>query len=93
MSTVVNPRIFREYDIRGVVDKDLTDDVYYQIGRAYGTFLYAQEGIKPASGERMRVAAGRDVRLSSERFQKALLGEMTVLDEDLAELHRSPKVP
>ena len=61
----VPAQIFREYDIRGVVDKDLTEDVYYYIGRAYGTFLYGQEGIKPAKGERMRVAAGRDVRLSS----------------------------
>ena len=48
----VPAQIFREYDIRGVVDQDLTDDVYYYIGRAYGTFLYNQEGIKPAKGER-----------------------------------------
>jgi phosphomannomutase len=72
----VPSHIFREYDIRGVVDEDLTDDVYYQIGRAYATFLYAQEGVKPVRGERMRVATGRDVRLSSERFQGAFVQGM-----------------
>src|SRR2546421_400777 len=72
----VPAHIFREYDIRGVVEKDLTEDVYYNLGRAYGTFLYAQEGVKPAKGERMRVVAGRDVRLSSGRFQKALIKGM-----------------
>jgi phosphomannomutase/phosphoglucomutase len=35
----VNPEIFRGYDIRGVVDKDLNDDVVYTISRAYATFL------------------------------------------------------
>src|SRR5438552_13309189 len=82
-SAIRNPQspvpahIFREYDIRGVVDKDLSEDVYYNLGRSYGTFLYNQSGgIKPARGERMRVAAGRDVRLSSERYQKALIKGM-----------------
>ncbi len=72
----VPAHIFREYDIRGIVDHDLNEDVYYQLGQAYGTFLYAQEGVSPVSGERMRVACGRDVRLSSERFQKALMRGM-----------------
>ncbi len=35
----INPAIFRAYDIRGTVDKDLTPDVYYHLGRAYATFL------------------------------------------------------
>ena len=34
LATNVPAHIFREYDIRGVVDKDLTDDVYYYLGRA-----------------------------------------------------------
>src|SRR5919201_3368170 len=86
----VPAHIFREYDIRGVVDKDLTDDVYYQIGRAYGTFLYAQEGIKPVTGERMRVATGRDVRLSSERFQSALVQGMLDSGVDVINIGQAP---
>src|SRR5688572_23149761 len=71
--TDVPAHIFREYDIRGIVDKDLTDDVYYNLGRAYGTFLYAQKGIKPVEGERFRVVCGYDARLSGPRFQKSVI--------------------
>lgn len=61
----VNPTIFRGYDIRGLVDEELTDDVYYTLGRAYATFL-TQRRIKEAS-------VGRDNRLTSERFSKAFI--------------------
>ncbi|MFL5731969.1 MAG: phosphomannomutase/phosphoglucomutase, partial [Chloroflexia bacterium] len=94
MSTTGNSNvpahIFREYDIRGVVDKDLTEDVYYQIGRAYATFLYGQEGIKPIRGDRLRVAAGRDVRLSSERFQRALIQGMLDSGVDVIDVGQVP---
>jgi phosphomannomutase len=86
----VPAHIFREYDIRGLVDKDLTEDVYYQIGRAYGTFLYAQEGVKPVQGGRMRVTAGRDVRLSSERFQKGLIQGMLDAGVDVIDTGEVP---
>ena len=60
----MNRLIFREYDIRGVADRDLTDDVVEDIGRALGTFL-TRRGKK-------RVALGRDCRLSSDRLHAAL---------------------
>ncbi len=66
----VPKHIFREYDIRGIVDKDLNEDVYYNLGRAYGTFLYNQEGVTPVGGERYKVVCGYDARLSGPRFQK-----------------------
>ncbi|HET9952568.1 MAG TPA: phosphomannomutase/phosphoglucomutase [Candidatus Eisenbacteria bacterium] len=61
----MNSAIFREYDIRGIADTDLTDGVIRAVGRAFG--------------ERMRekgqssVAVGRDVRLSSARIRSALV--------------------
>ena len=67
----VPAHIFREYDIRGIVDQDLNEDVYYLLGRAYGTFLYSQPGVKPVRGERMHVVCGYDARLSGPRFHKA----------------------
>jgi phosphomannomutase len=69
----VPAHIFREYDIRGIVDKDLDDDVYYKLGRAYGAFLYNQKGISPVHGERMKVVCGYDARLSGPRFQKQVI--------------------
>ena len=44
--SVINPYIFREYDIRGVVDKDLTEDIIELIGKAFGTHLQRQGGKK-----------------------------------------------
>lgn len=59
----INPEIFRGYDIRGVVDKDLNTDVYYTIGKAYATFLFER---------RINIAVvGRDIRLTSEEYQEA----------------------
>ena len=60
----INPQIFREYDIRGVVGKDLTEGIIENIGKAYGTHL-RKEGKK-------RVSLGRDCRLSSPAFAKAM---------------------
>lgn len=61
----INPEVFRAYDIRGLVDKDLNEDVYYTLGRAYATWL-AQRRI----GE---TAVGRDNRLTSERYAAAFI--------------------
>jgi len=58
--------IFREYDIRGVVDRDLTVDVVRDIGRAFGTYIRRRGGSK--------VSVGGDVRHSTERFRTALMG-------------------
>lgn len=60
----VNPDIFRAYDIRGVVDKDLNPEVAELIGKAFGTYLL-ERGTK-------NVLAGRDTRATSEEYQKSL---------------------
>lgn len=60
----INPTIFREYDIRGIVDKDLTPDAVRTLGRAMGVYFLRR-------GKR-RVALGRDCRLSSPAYAAAL---------------------
>lgn len=60
----MNPQIFRAYDIRGIADRDLTDEVATAVGRAYGTFIRRMGG--------KRVALSRDCRVSSERLFKAV---------------------
>jgi len=61
----VNPQIFREYDIRGVADRDLTDEAVRSIGRAFAQRM--------AERQRWVIAVGRDVRLSSPRIRNALV--------------------
>ena len=60
----IKPEIFREYDIRGVVDKDLTQYTVELIGKGIGTYLRRHK--------RKEVALGRDCRLSSPFFSEAL---------------------
>lgn len=60
----MNSSIFREYDIRGIADEDLTDDVVSDIGLAMGT-IFAKKGLK-------KISIGRDCRKSSERIFKVL---------------------
>lgn len=61
---MINPQIFREYDIRGIVGKDLIPQVVREIGKAFGTYIH-KEG--------RRIALGRDVRLSSKPFRDTLI--------------------
>jgi phosphomannomutase/phosphoglucomutase len=61
---MLKPTIFREYDIRGVADRDLLSEDIEQLGRGIGTFLQKKAG--------KRLALGRDVRLSSDRLAEAL---------------------
>jgi len=62
--SIVNPNVFREYDIRGVADRDLPDELARDLGRAIGTFLQR--------ADQRRIALGRDCRLSSPRLHAAL---------------------
>ncbi|MBR1603338.1 MAG: phosphomannomutase, partial [Synergistaceae bacterium] len=56
----VKANIFREYDIRGEADNDLSSEAVYAIGQAYGTRL-VNNNIKCA-------AVGGDVRISTKRI-------------------------
>jgi len=60
----INPLIFREYDVRGLVGKDLHQAAVVLLGKGYGTYA-AANGIRT-------VALGRDCRLSSPAFRDAL---------------------
>jgi phosphomannomutase / phosphoglucomutase len=63
--------IFREYDIRGVADRDMPDDVARDIGRGLGSMLAGKSGAAP------RLALGRDCRVSSPRLHAAMIEGLT----------------
>jgi phosphomannomutase/phosphoglucomutase len=60
----MNEHIFREYDIRGIVGDQLTDETVAILGRAIGTFFKQNRA--------NRVALGFDARESSPRFCEML---------------------
>ncbi|HKK33652.1 MAG TPA: phosphomannomutase/phosphoglucomutase [Desulfomicrobiaceae bacterium] len=61
----VNKNIFRAYDIRGVVDRDLDTQWVEELGRACGTF-FQQRG-------HSRAVVGHDCRFSSPAYQAAMV--------------------
>src|SRR5262252_1290125 len=62
---MLKPTIFREYDIRGVADTELSSDGIEQLGRGLGTYILRRRG--------SRINVGRDCRLSSTRLRDALV--------------------
>ncbi len=54
---MLNPYVFRAYDVRGLVGADITPDVFRLVGSAYGTLIRRNGG--------HRIAVGQDNRLSS----------------------------
>lgn len=65
---LVPEHIFREYDIRGIADTELTDGFVMSIGHAFGTWLLAR-GVKKAT-------LGGDARLSTKRIKAAAAAGM-----------------
>lgn len=61
--------IFREYDIRGVADGELTDETVTLIGQALGTWLARRAVTK--------ITMGGDVRLSTKRIKAAAAKGLT----------------
>ena len=62
---IMNPAIFREYDIRGLAEKDFDADFALLLGRVHGAAVYAQGG--------RRVSVGRDCRATSDRYAEAVI--------------------
>lgn len=62
--------IFREYDVRGIVGRDLTADTAHALGRAYAAYV-AQKGVSGA------IAVGRDNRPSGGELREGLVRGLT----------------
>jgi phosphomannomutase/phosphoglucomutase len=71
--------IFRQYDVRGVVGRDLTTDAARALGRAYAAFL-GEQGVRGA------VAVGRDNRPSGGALRDALVDGLTTSGVDIVDV-------
>jgi phosphomannomutase / phosphoglucomutase len=66
----VPAQVFREYDIRGVAERDLSSDLARAIGRGYAKMLGDGAATR---GTPLRICVGRDCRVSSPRLHQALV--------------------
>ena len=63
---MINPEIFKAYDVRGLYPEELSEDVFQQLGRAFAAYLGPS-----------RVAVTRDMRLSSPSLAAAFIDGVT----------------
>ena len=79
---MISRQLFREYDIRGVVDKDFTEEAVSLIGKAFGTLVRRNGG--------SFITCGRDGRLHSERLEKALTEGLNAAGVDVVDIGQCP---
>jgi len=78
----MHPKVFREYDIRGIVGSEILDTDVVTLGKAFGTYM-ARQG-------KSRIVVGRDCRLSSDRFRDLLIKGLTTAGMDVVDLGVCP---
>jgi phosphomannomutase / phosphoglucomutase len=66
---MLNPEIFRQYDIRGIAGKDMDEKDVVLLGRGIGTYLHRQGNAY--------IAVGRDCRVSSDDYAERLIQGLT----------------
>ena len=71
--------IFRQYDIRGIVDHDLTTEAARAVGAAYASYL----GERGRSGA---IAVSRDNRPSGAKLRDALVDGLTTAGVDVIDI-------
>jgi phosphomannomutase/phosphoglucomutase len=76
---MISPGIFRQYDIRGIVDKDLTIEAALGVGKAYAAYLRGK-------GLTRAVAVGCDNRPSGPRLRDALVRGLTSSGVDVLDI-------
>lgn len=80
----MNPHVFREYDVRGVAERDLDDGFTRDLGRAVGALV--RRGPAPRRGPRHTVVVGRDGRLTSPRLARAMIDGLRDTGADVIDL-------
>jgi phosphomannomutase len=73
--TVIDPGIFKAYDVRGLYPSQLNAEVARQVGRAFVDYLGAR-----------RVAVGRDCRLSSPALAAAFVEGARAQEADVTDI-------
>ena len=79
----ISQAIFRQYDVRGIVGHDLTEEVAYGLGRGFAAYL-ALRGVRGA------VAVGRDNRPSGVSLRAAMVRGLTECGVDVVDVGEVP---
>ncbi len=86
----LSARVFREYDIRGIVGEDLTPALVRDVGRAYGTVLAESLEGDGIEGRRPVVVVGNDNRPASDELADAVISGLLSAGVDVRALGTMP---
>ena len=78
----MNKHVFREYDIRGIVEKDFKPNFVYKLGKAYGTYLRENDS--------ELVSVSGDIRHSTEKLKKNLIKGLLDVGVDVYDMGTLP---
>jgi phosphomannomutase/phosphoglucomutase len=81
---VLNDKIFREYDVRGIAGSDIDRDVAFFLGRAFAVFL------KRRNPDARKTSVGRDVRMSSEWLAEGVIDGIRAEGIDVVDIGVCP---
>lgn len=82
---MINPAIFRQYDVRGVWEKDLTPEVVELLGRGFASYL-----LKALEKDKAKISVGWDARLHSPAIRDSLIKGFTESGIDVIDLGMCP---
>ena len=78
---MINPEIFKAYDIRGIYGQDFEAADAYKIGQAYAALRKKDTDITP--NQKIKVAVGMDMRISSLALKEKLSEGLTASGFDV----------
>ncbi|RJR15946.1 MAG: phosphomannomutase/phosphoglucomutase [Nitrospiraceae bacterium] len=81
----MNPAIFRQYDIRGIWERDLTPEVVELLGKGYAAYL-----LKSINKDKAKISVGWDARLHSPSIRDSLMKGITESGIDVIDLGMCP---
>jgi phosphomannomutase len=70
----MDPSIFKAYDVRGTYPEQMDEELAYRIGRAFPRVLSQLQDVPV---DQLRVAVGRDMRLSAPAMAERYAGSRT----------------
>lgn len=74
----MNPHVFREYDVRGIVDHDLNEEFIVNLGRSIGTYAL--------QNKITTMTVGRDCRLSSDAYHRYMIQGLNAAGVDTIDI-------
>ena len=75
---MLNQQIFRQYDIRGIVDQDLSNENLYLIGKGFGTFL--------RNLNQKSIVIGGDARLTTPEYKASFVKGLMETGMDVTDI-------